>query len=396
MIIKSLTVKHCDNAWPKEKPWKLSDGRGLYLEVMPSGSKLWRIKYNYGGKEKRYAFGSYPSTSLSQARAVREEIKQKLQDNIDPSAEKQEQKRLATLNAKNTFEAVATEWHQRNYDTWDKRHAEDLIYRMRKDLFPAIGNVPISQLKAVDVVAALRKIEDRGAGEMARRALQMTGQVMRYAVQTGRASTNFTPDLKGCLKRYKKKHYASLDIDKLPELVKRIRKNEARLYKQTSIALQLMMLTFVRTSELINAKWEEVDLDNKIWIIPEHRMKMRQEHMVPLCSQVCELLADLKNISGKREHLFPSIPRPQKTMSNATLLRALEKLGYHKVMTGHGFRALAMGAIKEKLGYQHEVIDRQLAHLPKSKVDRAYDRSKFLPQRTKMMQDWGDYIDKIA
>lgn len=391
-----LNAKICEKAQPRLKPYKLSDGAGLILEVMPNGSKLWRCRYRFGGGEKSLSLGAYPTVSLKDARLANLKAKQDVRNNIDPSAIKQKAKRRAVLNAKNTFEAVGREWHDRKKDQWEKRHGQNILSRLERDVFPMIGNTPIADLEAPDIAAVVKKIEERGAGEMASRALQNCGQIIRYAVQTGRAKYDATSGLKGFLKKRPKNHYGAIKVSELPVLVHKIRTNECRLFKQTRIALELMMLTFVRTSELINAKWDEFDLDARRWIIPAARMKTRIEHIVPLATQTIGLLKELSEISGKREHVFPSIPRPRQPMSNATLLRALSRMGYHKTMTGHGFRAVAMEGIQEKLGYDFSVVDRQLAHQRKGAVNQAYDRGQFLEKRHEMMQEWADYIDRVA
>ena len=223
------------------------------------------------------------------------------------------------------------------------------------------------------IYACLQKIEERGAHEMARRALQMCGQVFRYAVVTGRVETDMTRDLKGSLKKFKRGHFASIEVDELPALVKKINNNDKRLFKQTTLTLKMMLLTFVRTNELIEATWDEFNFEKAVWNIPAERMKMREPHVVPLAKQTLEILQELKEMNSNRKFVFPSIFRPHKHTSDGTILSALKRLGYQNKMTGHGFRSLAMSTIKEKLGYQHEVVDRQLAHLPRSKIDRAYD-----------------------
>jgi integrase len=239
-------------------------------------------------------------------------------------------------------------------------------------------------------------VEDRNRYDLAHRVLQMMGQIMRYAVITERADRDITADMKGALKKYVKGHFASIEIDELPQLLKAIDINDARLFKQTILALKLILLTFVRTRELIEATWDEIDLDNKVWSIPAERMKMRRAHIVPLSNQAVSIFQELSELFGRQGYILPSAFRKNKPISNNTILKALDRLKYGKLMTGHGFRALAMSAIKEKLGYRHEVVDRQLAHQPKSKVDKAYDRAQFLVERTKMMQEWADYIDTIS
>jgi integrase len=265
-------------------------------------------------------------------------------------------------------------------------------------MFLEIGNVPVSDITAPRLLAAIRKIESRGAHEVAHRALQTCGQVFRYAIGTGRGERNPAAELKGTdtLMPVKRTHYAALDASELPDFLKALKENEARLYLQTRYAIELLMLTFTRTGELINAKWSEFDLEGRVWTIPEERMKMGKSHIVPLSKQAVEVLKKLQAINGKRDWVFPNQTDSKKAMSNNTILFALSRLGYKGRMTGHGFRALAMSTIKEKLGYRHEVVDRQLAHAPRNKVDAAYDRAKFLPERRKMMQQWADYIDSLA
>lgn len=386
----------CRNAKPQPRIYKLFDGGGLYLEVMPKGSKNWRLKYRYLGKEKRISFGSYPQVSLLKAREEREAAKKELKNGNDPSALRQQELRLAKYNAQQTFELIAREWHKEYYDRWSEGHAKDILRRLEADVFTQIGRMPISQVTAPVIYSCVKKIEDRGAQELARRALQMIGQVFRYATITGRAQRDLTIEIRGALKKQNKGHYASIKVGQLPDLVKALNANEARLYRQTILSIKLLMLTFVRTRELIEAPWSEFDLEKSVWNIPAERMKMRNPHIVPLSRQAVEMLKELQGINGKRKYILPSISKPNKPMSNNTILKALERMGYGGEMTGHGFRSLAMSAIKEKLNYRHEVIDRQLAHLPRNKVDRAYDRAEFLEERTKMMQDWADYIDSLS
>lgn len=391
-----LTDTACKSAKPKEKPYKLADGMGMYLQVMPHGSKLWRLKYRFEGKENCLSLGSYPETSLGEARKIREEARKILKAGTDPSFVKKEQKRQSVQNAGNTFEAIAREWHEHFKARWTPSYAAEILHRMETDLFPVIGGHPIAALTAPQILDTVRKIESRGAHEIARRTLQTTGQVIRYAIVTSRADSDPTRDLKGALKPFKKSHYAALEAKDLPDFLKALNQNEARLYPQTVRALRLLMLTFVRTSELINAKWNEFDLKNAQWEIPAERMKMRKPHIVPLSKEAVAILKAQKEQTGDWEWVFPNLVRPKKPMSNNTILMALRRMGYQGKMTGHGFRALAMSTIKEKLGYRHEVVDRQLAHAPRNQVDAAYDRAAFLSERKKMMQQWADYLDAVA
>jgi integrase len=392
----SLTDLKCRQAKPKDKTFRLFDTGGLYLEVKPTGTKVWRLKYKFYGKEKSLTIGKYPAISLLAARIEKETAKTSLETGIDPASQKQESKRLRRFNQAQTFELVALEWHKKNYDTWSPNHAMHILSRLKQNVFPIIGQKPISLVTVQDILICMQKIEERKAYHMTRRVLQIIGQVMRYAVVTGRADRDFTSDLKGSLKKYKKGHYAAIEPDKLPDLMKAINKNEARLYKQTILAIKLLLLTFVRTSELINARWEEFDFEKSIWNIPAERMKMRLPHVVPLSKQVVDILNELGDFYGRNGYILPSIINMHKPISNNTILQGLGRLGYKKIMTGHGFRALAMSTLKEKLGYRHEVVDRQLAHLPKNKIDQAYDRATFIPDRIKMMQEWADYINTIS
>ncbi len=391
-----LTDITCRNAKPRTAPYKLADGGGMYLHIMPHGSKLWRLKYRHLGKENTLSLGSYPQTSLQEARALRESAKATLKGGIDPSSAKKSLKQQKLLSAENTFESIAKEWHQNNLARWTEGHARDILHRLGMDLFPYIGMRPIRDISPPEILSAIRKIEARGAHELARRALQCAGQVFRYGVATSRLESDPTRDLKGVLKPFRKNHFAALETKQLPDFLQVLEKNEVRLYPQTIRAVKLMMHTFVRTSELIGARWEEIDLEKGIWEIPASRMKMRKPHIVPLSSQVIEIFKEQKELTGSWEWVFPNQVRPKKHMSNGTIISAIRRMGYQGKMTGHGFRALAMSTIKEHLGYRHEVVDRQLAHAPRNKVDAAYDRAAFLDERTIMMQCWSDYLDTVA
>ncbi len=393
-----LTDVICRNAKPRAKAYKLSDGKGLYLEVMPHGSRLWRMKYRYAGKEKRLALGIYDEVSLKEAREKCDAARKQLSDGIDPSFAKQEQKRAILLNAENTFEAVAREWHQHNLEKWSENHANTVMRRLEADIFPKIGKLPIKDITASILLPSIRAIEKRSAFEMARRSLQYCTQIFSYANIVSDHKTNPARDLSEgkALKPFKRGHYAAMEAKDLPDFLIKLSHNEGRLFPQTRMAIELIMLTFVRTSELIEAKWKEFDFKECIWIVPAERMKMRKPHIIPLSKQVLSILHRLKEYSEHREYIFPSQRDPRSHMSNNTILVALDRMGYRGQHTGHGFRALAMSTIKEKLGYRHEVIDRQLAHAHKSQIDAAYDRAKFLDERKKMMQDWADYLDKIA
>lgn len=391
-----LTDAACKNAKPKDKPYKLADGGGLHLLVKPTGGRYWRMKYRHAGKEKLLSFGVYPEVSLSEARDKRDQARTHLAGEIDPAHAKRKEKQLDALNRQNTFEAIAREWHANKKASLTPGYAAEILHRLEVDIFPLIGDRPVAEIEAPDLLEALREIEKRGALELVRRNAQVCGQVFRYAIATGRAKRNPVPDLKDALKPVQHGHYAALEAKDLPDFLRALDRNDARLYALTRLGIRLMMLTFVRTGELIGARWSEFDLDAALWVIPAERMKMRKEHAVPLSRQSLEILLELQTVSGGRPLVFPNQAHPDKPMSNNTILFALGRMGYKGRMTGHGFRALAMSTIKEKLGYRHEVVDRQLAHAHKNKVDAAYDRAKFLEERIVMMQHWADYLDGVA
>lgn len=394
-----LTDKACRSTKPKDKPYKLSDGGGLYLLIQPDGSRYWRCKYYFAGKERLLAVGVYPFVTLAEAREKRDQARKLLASGRDPAVIKSEQKRLAIRKSLNTFEVVAREWHEKQKDRWTENHAACVMTRLEANVFPYIGTRALDEIDAPELLeSVLRRIEKRGALEVASRVKQICGQVFRYGVVTGRCQRDPAADLKDALKHGKSGHYAALDIKDMPEFLNALEKNDARLYARTRRAIRLLMLCFTRTSELICAPWDEFDLENGIWEIPAARMKMSRPHIVPLSRQAIEILKEQKEETAhlNTPWVFPSQISPRKPMSNNTILFAIGRMGYKGRMTGHGFRALAMTAIKERLGYRHEVVDRQLAHAPANKVDRAYDRAQFLDERTQMMQEWADYLDAIA
>lgn len=393
-----LTNTRCETAKPKQKPYKISDSGGMYLEVMPNGSKYWRLKYRLLGKEKRLALGVFPLVTLAEAREKRDAARKLVISGTDPSAAKKQKKRLAVMNAANTFEAVAREWHGKKAERWAEKTSTKIMRYLENDIFPYIGSRPIADIDPPELLDALRKIEARGAYYNATRIKQYCGQIFRYGVATGKVKRDPSRDLDGALTTAKTKHYAALSIKDMPEFLRKLEKNDARLFPQTRRAIQLLMLTATRTSELIQAQWDEIDLDKAVWEIPAKRMKMGNPHIVPLSRQAVALFKEQQEES---KHLntpwvFPSQPRPRKPMSNNTILMGIKRLGYGGRMTGHGFRSLFMTTLMEELGYPHGIPDAQLAHAKGDNTRRAYDRTKYMPQRTKMMQEWADYLDVVA
>ncbi|MFC5462588.1 tyrosine-type recombinase/integrase [Massilia niabensis] len=397
-----LTEMQVRNAKRKDKAYKLYDGGGLYLHVLPTGSRIWRLKFRqFDGKENLLTFGPYPEITLQDAREKRLEARRLMLQGIDPAKYRDDAKRLTAERLRNTFEKIAREWYANKVPTWSDRTAKNMIVRLEADIFPSIGSRPITELKHREIIDTLRKIEERGATEIAKRLKAVCSQIFSYAIQCGLAERNLVADMRDVLKSRRASHFAAIDADELPTFLASLERNEARMFEPTRIAMRLMLLVFVRTSELIETPWSEIDLDKGEWIIPWQRMKRGKltvnpdttNHHVCLSRQAFTLLRELHAITGGSKYLFPNQRDPKKPISNNTLLVVLERMGYKGRMTGHGFRALAMSTIKERLGYRHEVVDRQLAHAPRDKVASAYDRAQFLAERRKMMQDWADYID---
>ena len=393
-----LNDKRCKTAETKDKPYKIADGQGMYLDIRPNGAKYWRLRYRLHGKQKLLALGVYPEISLKEARERRNEARKLLEDGIDPSKNKRDTQRAARINANNTFEAIALEWHDNQKGRWSNNHFNNVLHRLKADVFPYIGNDPIAELEAPHLLDMLRKIEKRGALDIAGRTRQICGQVFRYGIQTGKCKRDPSSDLRGALKTRQKEHFNAIESKEIPELLNAIERNDARLFPRTRRAILLSLHTFTRPGELRKAEWGEIDLENKQWTIPAAKMKMRRDHVVPLSRQVIEILKEQKQ---ETDHLatnlvFPSQVRPKDPMSDGTVRVALHKLGFKDRMTAHGFRALARTTIREKLHFDPDVIECQLAHKAAGPLGEAYNRAQFIEKRTIMMQEWSDYIDQLA
>ena len=389
-----LTDTAIKQAKPGEKTRKISDSLGLYLEVAPSGGKWWRLKYRIAGKEKRLSLGTYPDVSLQAARRARDEAREVIAQGIDPSAERKEAKRQAAVAANDSFEAVAREWHKNWKTSRTEKHAGQVLQRLEADIFPSIGTLPISKVTAPMLLDLAKKVEARGAHDLARRAFQVAGQVLRYAVGHGLIEQNVAAQVKpgDVLKPKKERHFARLDVRDIPELLIRIDAYDG--YPRTRLALRLMTLTFVRTTELIEARWDEFDLKAKLWRIPEERMKARMPHIVPLSRQTLQVLEEIRDTGAVGEVLFPGERDHERCMSNNTILGALYRMGYRGRMTGHGFRGVASTILHEQ-GHRHDLIELQLAHQERDKVSAAYNFATYLPQRAEMMQAWADHVDTL-
>jgi len=389
-----LSDRECNNATSKGKLIrKLHDGRGLYLWVYADGRKYWRLRYKIAGTERSLSLGVYPDTGLKKARKRCDEERQRLDNNLDPAAERRADKARRKVASANSFEAVAREWHAKQVKTWVPGHADDVLRRLEMNAFPSLGRRPISEIDAPELLAAMRPMEERGAHDLAHRVLQVCGQVFRYGIATGRCSRNLTADLRGALTPHKKKHQAAVRPEDFPKLLRAIAGYEEIGDKQTRLALDLLALTFTRTNELIGATWSEFDMDAGVWVVPADRMKMGAEHLVPLSKQAIAILEVLKEIGGGSRFVFPGRNR-DKPISNNTLLFALYRLGYKGKMTGHGFRAVASTMLNE-MGFRADVIERQLAHSEQDEVRGAYNRAEYLPERKKMMQAWAKHIEAL-
>jgi len=390
-----LTELQVKNAKACAKEYKLSDAMGLYLLVRPNGSKLWQVRYWIDKKERKASFGPYPEISLAEARAKRDELKRQRAQGLDPLEVRRSTEEAARVAKANSFEAVAREWYTSWSKTRSERHADYVMRRLEMDVFPAIGSRPVSAIQAPDIVRMVKAIEKRGALDIAKRAFQTTGQVFRYAIAHGLATDNPAAKVRpsDVLPETRKRNYARIDEKELPTLMRKIRGYQGTA--TTRLAIELMALTFVRTGELIGARWEEFDLDRGEWRIPAARMKMRTPHIVPLSRQAVEVLRVLKEITAQRDLLFPGERDHSKPMSNGTILMALKRMGYAGKMTGHGFRGLASTVLHEK-GFDHMHIELQLAHQERNRVSASYNHALYLEQRTKMMQWWADHLDAVV
>ena len=390
MPLKDVQVR---NAPLRAKPYKIFDAGGLFLCVQPSGGKWWRYKYRFNGKEKLLAQGAYPDIGLADARELHTQARKTLAAGNDPAEVKKENKRLSVAKSKNTFEAIAREWHEGRSNAWTEKYAAKVLRSLEIDVFPKLGSRPVAEINAAELLSLLRAVESRGVYETAHRVKQNCGQIFMYAVATNRAERNPAADLRMALRVPKKKHYARLEATDLPEFIEKLASYDG--HPMTKLALRLLMITFVRTSELRGAKWEEIDFDKAEWRIPPERMKKRILHIVPLSTQAIEALREVQKHSGNWPHVFPNQNKPITFMSENTMLYALYRMGYHSRATGHGFRATASTILNEH-GFPPDVIERQLAHAEGNPVRAAYNHAQYLPERRKMMQWWADYLEKTS
>lgn len=383
------------NAKPKAKDVKLFDGQGLFLLVTPTGGKLWRFKFDYQGKSKLLALGVYPAVSLADARQRREDAKKLLANGINPSEVKKAQKAAIVAEAENAFEIVAREWHGKFSGQWSQGHADTTLQRLERDVFSWLGAKPVNEIKPVDILAVLRRVEGRGALETAHRVRTICGQVLRYAVATGRAERDSAADLRGALPPVREKHHAALtDPKEVADLLRAIDGFKGTFH--VKCALKLAPMLFARPGELRQMEWAEIDFDAAQWNIPAEKMKMKQAHIVPLSSQAVVILKELHPLTGYGRYVFPCHRSPLRPMTNNAINAALRRMGYTSdEMTGHGFRAMARTILDEVLQVRPDFIEHQLAHAVRDPNGRAYNRTAHLDERKKMMQLWADYLDGL-
>lgn len=389
----ALTDTEIKKAKAKEKAYSLNDSGGLYLWITPAGGKLWRWAYRFDRKEKLMSFGKYPDIPLALARERHAEARKLLASGVDPMAQRKAEKTAEKIAVENSFQSVTKQWLEHWQEGKSPRHVDTVRRRMASDILPCLGARPISEIEAPELVALANAIQDRGARDIAKRALETVGQVFRFGIAHGYAKRNPATEIRpsDILKTTPKTNYARIDAKEMPALLRRIEVYQGT--PVTRLAMKLLAVTYVRTTELIEAKWAEFDLENGRWDIPAGRMKMRTPHIVPLARQALEVLEMLHDLTGQSEWLFPGDRSPNKPMSNNTILKALERMGYKGRMTGHGFRGLASTILHEQ-GYAHDHIELQLAHAPRNAVSAAYNHALYLEPRAKMMQDWADFLER--
>lgn len=397
--LKDTTIQ---NAKPRDKAYRLFDGEGLYIEVTPTGAKYWRLKYRFGGKEKRISLGVYyddskhlKHVSLKEARRQRYDLKEVLHSGKDPSEDRRQEKLSEKIGVDNSFKAIAEEWLEKQKHTWSEGHTVRVKRFVDKYLVPHLGKRPIKEITPPELLQVLRRKESEGKRDTAQRVKQTAGKIFRYAVATGRADRDPSQDLKGALAQPIETHFAAItEPKKVAQLLNAIDGYEGTLVVE--IALKLSPLLFCRPGELRHMEWSEIDWEQERWEIPASKMKMKEPHIVPLCTQAIDMLRQLEPLTSRGKYVFPSARGNSRPMSEAAVRAALRTLGYtNEQMTPHGFRAMARTLLDEILGYRIEWIEHQLAHAVKDANGRAYNRTTHIEHRKEMMQSWADYLDSL-
>lgn len=389
MILTELAIK---NAKPRNQPYRMKDGAGLYVEVSPAGGKLWRWRYRFNLKAQIFSLGSWPDVTIAEARKLRNEARMQVKAGKHPTREKRAKKLRSAYEGENTFEKVAKRWLDLKQKGFNEKYRAVSLKRLEQYVFPMIGDLPITEINTPDVVRVVEKIGDRGTIETAKRVKQLISQTFRYASQRGLCLHNPAADLRDVLPSTEEKHHASVTPAEFPALLKAMEAYKGN--KLTIGAMQLLALTFVRTGELIGAKWNEIDWNREEWHIPKERMKMKRPHMVSLSRQSLAVLKGLQKLTGDKPYIFHSLASKSKHISNGAVLMALRRMGYQGSMTGHGFRSLASTILNEK-GYNPDWIECQLAHTDADKIRSAYNRAEYVLERKKMMQDYSDILDQM-
>lgn len=392
----ALTDTTARNAKPAEKQFKLADEKGLFLLISPAGGKYWRMKYRYAAKEKTLALGVYPEVSLKEARIARDDARKLLSNGVDPGALKKAEKVARIAAAGNSFKAVSLEWLVKQMPRWSERHHERITRRLEQYAYNDLGSLPVSEVKAPTVLAVLRKLESKRTLHTAAKVRQAIGQVMRYAVATGRAEYDPTASLKGAIETYAVKHMASVTDPKKVGAILRMFDAFDGTHTVHS-ALRLAPLLFARPGELRQMRWADLDMDAGLWLLDRGSMKMRRDHIVPLSSQAKAIIEEMRPFSGHLEYVFPNARDPKRPMSDAAVNAGMRRLGIdtQEELTGHGFRAMARTILRERLKFDAEIIECQLSHVKQGSLGGAYDRTQFLDDRIQMMQAWADYLDDL-
>ena len=381
-----LTAMKAKQAKPKEKAYKLTDSHGLYLHVQPGGTKTWRYRFRFEGKQQTLTIGKFPGISLKEARKKRDEARALLDKGKNPVLEAKKKK---AEQKDRSFEVIALEWWSTRKDNWSSDHANAVLLSLKNDVFPALGKFNVDEIKPLQVLEVLRAIENRGALEMARKVQQRMNAVFRYAIQTGRATNNPAADMKGVIKTRKVKHMPALPKEELPEFLRQL--TATKIHITTKLALKFLILTAARSKEVRGARWEEIDLEKALWRIPGERMKMGREHIVPLSKQAIDILEQAGAMFGKDGLVFPGIRQESKMLSENTLQYAMNRMGYQGRACVHGFRSV-FSTICNEQGFNPDAIERALAHQDKNSIRAAYNRGDYLEERRKIMQWWADHL----
>lgn len=394
---EALTDTACREAKPTDKNYRLWDRDGLYLEIMKNGSKLWRVKF-YNPKETRLSLGKYPVVTLKEARNRVFELRRQLSQGINPSEARRKEKSDKRAASENTFKAIALEWFEKREKTWSENYKSKVKRGLELNVFPYIGNRPIKDITpAIILEDCLRRIEKRGSLDIAGRTKQIVGLVFDYAISTSKCEWNAARNLKNALTPHQPEHFRSIDVKQYPLIARALERNEARLMERTRRAVAISFYTFLRPCEVRTARWAHIDFEAALWTIPADVMKKRKDHIIPLSKQVLLLLEAQKRETYDQDpnFVFPSQSKRGKPMSDGTVNKAIQRLGFGSAMVAHGVRAFARTTIREKLKYDSEVIERQLSHGPTGPLRGAYDRTQFLDIRKTMMQDWADFLDRV-